>query len=85
MNKTVQINVKLISSLEKDSKKYIKDFGYKNIQELICEALREKLYGKNIKEQITNEFLKEIEKEKEYVFSEKKDLHEKLKNIASRF
>jgi len=83
--KQEQINVAFPKEILKDMKKYSKDYSYPNLPELIRESVREKLYGKNIKEQITNDFLKEVEKEKAYVFEEKKDLHEKLKKIANKF
>jgi len=84
MTKT-QVNVSFEDKIFKDMKKQVRDYSYSNVPELIREAVREKLYGKDIKEQITNEFLNEIEKEKEYLFKERKDLHEKLKKIANRF
>ena len=41
-----QINVRLSEKLENAANKFIEDQGYKNIQELIAEALREKVFQK---------------------------------------
>ena len=38
-----QINVRLSEKLENASNKFVEEHGYKNIQELIAEALREKV------------------------------------------
>jgi len=84
IDKQEQVNVAFPKEVLRDLKKYSKKNGYPNLPELIREAVREKIYGKNIKEQITNDFLKQIEEEKEYIFEEKKDLHEKLKKIVER-
>jgi len=85
MKNHLRVEIRLSGNLNKDTLKFANKFGYSNLQELLKEALREKIYGKNIKEQITNDFLKQLEEEKEYIFEEKKDLHEKLKKIANRF
>ena len=64
---TEQINVRLPSNLLKASKKYIEDFGYSNIQDLIKEALREKIYSLDY----LRSRVKEAEKSKKYT---RKDL-----------
>lgn len=57
---TDQINVRLPDNLLKEAKKYAKDFGFSNIQELIKESLRERIYdGPSI------EYLKKLKKESE--------------------
>lgn len=45
---TSQINVRLPENLEKAASAYATKFGYSNIQELIKEAVREKIYGEKI-------------------------------------
>lgn len=45
---TCQINIRLSKDLEEDAKEYTKELGYKNIQELITQALREKIYAQKI-------------------------------------
>jgi len=62
--KQEQINVAFPKATLKDMLKHSKDYGYPNLPELIRDAVREKIYGKNIKEQITNDFMKENEKKK---------------------
>ena len=41
-----QINLRLPKNLEKSAEKYAEMYGFKNIQELIAEALREKVFFK---------------------------------------
>ena len=41
-----QINLRLPKNLEKAAKKYAEIYGFKNTQELIAEALREKIFFK---------------------------------------
>ncbi len=80
-----QLHIILPKNLSKDIKKHVNEFNYVSSSEFIREAIREKLYGKNIREQISNRFMEEIEKEKSYIFEEKKDLHERLEKIAKNF
>ncbi len=80
-----QKNITFTEQLYSDIEKQVKKYGYINFSDFVREATREKLYGKDIKEEITNEFMKQIEKEKSYIFEEKKNLHERLKKIAKRF
>jgi len=42
-----QINLKLPSNLHKAAKKYADNFGFRNIQDLAAESLREKIFDKN--------------------------------------
>lgn len=62
---TEQINLRLPQNLLDSAKKYVDDFGYSNIQDLLKEALREKIYP-----ELTLDFLqkrvKESEKAKKY-------------------
>ena len=41
-----QINIRLPENLEEAAQKYIEMYGFKNIQELMAEALREKVFFK---------------------------------------
>jgi len=79
-----RLNIVLPEKFGKDAKKHVKEFGYTSIQELLRESLREKLYGKTIEKEITNKFLDQVEKEKEYIFKENKDIHQRLKKILLR-
>tara|TARA_Y100000310_G_C20694627_1_gene824685 strand:+ start:2202 stop:2459 length:258 start_codon:yes stop_codon:yes gene_type:complete len=42
-----QINVKLPENLRISAERYAKNFGFRNIQELMAESLREKIFEKN--------------------------------------
>lgn len=44
---TKQINVKLPNNLIKAAENYVRNYGYRNIQELAAESLREKIFEKN--------------------------------------
>ena len=58
-----QINLRLPKNLEKSAEKYAEMYGFKNIQELIAEALREKIFFRNIyDEKFTEEEIKLIDK-----------------------
>jgi len=65
INKTNQINLKLGGSMLEDARKYANKFGYTNIQELIRESLRDKIY-EDLK--VKNEYIKELLKLKENDF-----------------
>ncbi len=43
-----QINLKLPEKLFEAAERYAENFGYRNIQELAAESIREKLFGKNV-------------------------------------
>lgn len=45
--KTKQINLKISENLLKAAKNYAKNFGYRNIQDLAAESMREKIFEKN--------------------------------------
>jgi len=44
---TQQINLKLSKKLIEASKSYIENFGYRNIQDLAAECIREKVFSEN--------------------------------------
>ena len=44
---TKQINLKMSGSLVKAAESYAKKFGYRNIQELAAESIREKIFEKS--------------------------------------
>ncbi len=44
--KSEQINIRLPKNLEKVAEQYAATYGFRNIQELIAEALREKIFFK---------------------------------------
>ena len=44
---TKQINLKIPKNLLKAAQNYAKNFGYRNIQDLATESMREKIFEKN--------------------------------------
>lgn len=57
-----QINVRLPVSLETEAKKYSKKYGFRNLQDLITEALREKIFNRiNYDESFTKKEIKLID------------------------
>lgn len=56
---TKQINLKLPENLFEAAQKYVKEFGFRNIQDLTVESIREKVFEKNEYDENFNE--KEIE------------------------
>jgi len=44
---TKQINLKMPSNLYKSAESFAENYGYRNIQELVNESLREKIFEKN--------------------------------------
>ena len=42
-----QVNIRLSDEMMKSVKAYAKNFGFKNVQELIAEALREKIFQRH--------------------------------------
>ena len=56
---TKQINLKLPENLFEAAQKYVKEFGFRNIQDLTIESIREKVFEKNEYDENFNE--KEIE------------------------
>ena len=57
--KTKQINLKISENLLKAAQNYAKNFGYRNIQDLASESMREKIFERNEFDETFNE--KEIE------------------------
>ena len=47
MEKIEQINLKLPKNLIDVAKKYVDNYGYRNIQELLAESIREKVFENN--------------------------------------
>jgi len=47
MAETEQINLKLSRKLLEAAQRYAKNFGYRNVQELAAESMREKIFEKN--------------------------------------
>ncbi len=54
-----QINMKMSQNLHEAAENYAKNFGFRNVQELMAESLREKIFKKNIFDESFSE--KEIE------------------------
>ena len=77
-----QINVKIPLKLLDGAEEYVKDFGYSNVQELIRDTLRDKVF----EEKLNSKFVKEVLNNPEYKETigviESKKLFEKLKNAA---
>lgn len=48
MVESKQISVTMPSKLFESSKNYVKEFGYKSVQELILELMRERIMEKNL-------------------------------------
>lgn len=44
---TKQVNLKISRNLLEAAESYVKQFGYRNIQELMAESMREKIFEKN--------------------------------------
>lgn len=47
MAETEQINLKISLELLDAAKRYAKNFGYRNVQELVAESMREKIFENN--------------------------------------
>ncbi len=56
---TKQINLKLPANLLEAAESYAKNFGYRNVQDLATESMREKVFAENEYDETFNE--KEIE------------------------
>ena len=54
-----QINLKLPDNLLEPAKRYVENFGFRNLQELALESMREKIFEKNAYDETFTE--KEIE------------------------
>ena len=84
MVEDLRLNIILPNNLAKDTKKYVKEFGYTSIQELLREALREKIYGKTRAEEIENKKLILTKEEEEFLLKENKNIYNKLKKISNK-
>jgi len=65
-----QINLKLPSKLVMVAEEYAEYHGYSNVQELIRDSLRQKVFSDEIREDYVNK-LKELEVEGEFIGEEK--------------
>ena len=54
---TKQLNLKISSQLYEEAQNYTKSFGYTNMQELIREAIRDKLFDSKIREEYVEKIL----------------------------
>jgi len=59
MTETKQINLKLPGNLVEAAENYVKNYGYRNIQDLAIESMREKIFEENEYDETFSE--KEIE------------------------
>lgn len=58
-SKSYQINVKLPEKLYEETQNYFKEKGYSNTQELIREAIREKVMSQEVKDDYINSLFQE--------------------------
>jgi hypothetical protein len=47
-NTSTQINLRLPAKLQSATEQYVENYGYRNIQELILDAIRDKIFRENI-------------------------------------
>jgi len=47
-NASTQINLRLPVKLQSAAEEYVENYGYRNIQELILDAIRDKIFRENI-------------------------------------
>ena len=47
-NASTQINLRLPAKLQSATEQYVENYGYRNIQELILDAIRDKIFRENI-------------------------------------
>ena len=74
---TRQINLKLPENLVKAAESYVKNFGFRNIQELATESMREKIFEKNeFDETFTKEEIELIDSLIEHSVKSKKIISE---------
>jgi len=81
---TIQRNISFSKKFDEDIKNHFKEFGYNSYAELVRESVREKVYGKNLREELINKFLTEIETEKDFLFEENKNIYKKLLKFANK-
>jgi len=58
-NTSPQINIRLPVKLHSIAEQYVENYGYRNMQELILEAIRDKIFKENKYDEIFSE--KEVE------------------------
>ena len=69
---TKQINLKLSKNLLEAVQRYSENFGYRNIQELTAECLRQKIFAENeFDETFTNQEIELIDKLTEQTLKQK--------------
>jgi len=72
-----QINVKLPENLHSAAESYAKNYGFRNLQELVAESLRERIFEKNeFDETISNEEIELIDSLIEHSIRKKKLISE---------
>ncbi len=69
---TSQINLKLPSKLVFMAEEYAVYYGYANVQELIRESLREKVFSEEVREEYVKSLM-ESEKKREWLGKEKSE------------
>lgn len=69
---TNQINLKLPSKLVSVAEEYADYYGYSNVQELIRDSLREKVFSDEVKEEYINALISSEEK-REYLGKEESE------------
>jgi hypothetical protein len=74
-----QVNLSLSDGLRASAQSYANAYGYKNIQELAAEALREKIYSDLV---LTKEELESIKKAEKERSMSKEEFLEKTKDIV---
>ena len=71
-----QINLKLPEKLVKAAERYVENFGFRNIQELAAESIREKIFEKN-------EYDESVSKEESELIDQLISLSIKKRDIVS--
>ena len=56
---SAQVNIRLPDKLQSAAEQYIENYGYRNLQELILEAVRDKIFRENRFDETTSD--KEVE------------------------
>lgn len=69
---TSQINLKLPQKLISLAEEYVQNYGYTNVQELIRESLREKVFSEELNEKYVEKLL-ELEKDSKLLGKEKSE------------
>ena len=61
---TKQINLKLPTNIAEAAERHVKEFGFRNIQDLILESMRDKIFLSRKKKNSYEEFLHKIQQPK---------------------